>query len=116
MREQNRAMERANYMIVEMARSMIHIQHLKLDFWAKVLANVVYNCNRCPARALITITSQEAWSSRKPCIAYVMVLDAKRDKLDAKDIKCLFLSYCEALRHIKSSCVLRREKSSRVMM
>ena len=112
--EQNGVAERANRTIVEMARSMIHAQHLKLEFWAEAVANAVYIRNRCPTRALVTITPQEAWSGRKPCIAhmrvfgciaYAMVPDAKRGKLDAKGTKCLFLGYCEGTKAYRLMCV-----------
>ena len=102
--EQNGVAERANRTIVEMARSMIHAQRLKLSFWAEAVTNAVYIRNRCPTRALVTMTPQEAWSGRKPCIthmrvfgciAYAKVPDAKRGKLDAKVTKWLFLEYCE---------------------
>ena len=101
--QQNGVAERANRTIVEMARSMIHAQHMKLEFWAEAVVNAVYVRNRCPTRALPSITPEEAWSGKKPCIshlrvfgciAYAMVGDEKRGKLDAKGTKCLFLGYC----------------------
>jgi transposase InsO family protein len=116
--EQNGVAERANRTIVEMARSMIHAQHLKLEFWAEAVANAVYIRNRCPTRALVSITPQEAWSGRKPCIAhmrvfgciaYAMVPDAKRGKLDAKGTKCLFLGYCEGTKAYRLMCVETRK-------
>lgn len=112
--QQNGVAERANRTIVEMARSMIHAQRLKLEFWAEAVTNAVYIRNRCPTRALVTITPQEAWSGRKPCIAhmrvfgciaYAMVPDAKRGKLDAKGTKCLFLGYCEGTKAYRLMCV-----------
>jgi hypothetical protein len=112
--EQNGVAERANRTIVEMARSMIHAQHLKLEFWAEAMANAVYIRNRCPTRALVSITPQEAWSGCKPCIAhmrvfgciaYAMVADAKRGKLDAKGTKCLFLGYCEGTKAYRLMCL-----------
>jgi transposase InsO family protein len=102
--QQNGVAERANRTIVEMARSMLHAQNLKKSFWAEAVVNAVYTRNRCPTRTLPSITPQEAWSGRKPCIshmrvfgciAYAMVPDEKRGKLDAKGTKCLFLGYCE---------------------
>jgi transposase InsO family protein len=116
--EQNGVAERANRTIVEMARSMIHAQRLKLSFWAEAVTNAVYIRNRCPTRALVTVTPQEAWSGRKPCIshmrvfgciAYAKVPDAKRGKLDAKGTKCLFLGYCEGTKAYRLMCVESRK-------
>ena len=93
---------------------MIHAQGLKLSFWAEAVTNAVYIRNRCPTRALVTITPQEAWSGRKPCIshmrvfgcvAYAKVPDAKRGKLDAKGTKCLFLGYCEGTKAYRLMCL-----------
>ena len=116
--EQNGVAERANRTIVEMARSMIHAQRLMLSFWAEAVSNAVYIRNRCPTRALVTITPQEAWSGRKPCIAhmrvfgciaYAKVPDAKRGKLDAKGTKCLFLGYCEGTKAYRLMCIETRK-------
>ena len=40
--------EQTNRTIVEMARSMIHAQHLGYEFWMEALWNVVYMRSRCP--------------------------------------------------------------------
>jgi hypothetical protein len=57
---------------------------------------------------------EEAWSGRKPCIshmrvfgciAYAMVPNEKRGKLDAKGTKCLFLGYCEGTKAYRLMCV-----------
>jgi hypothetical protein len=39
------------------------------------------------------------------CIAYAMVPDEKRGKLDAKGTKCLFLGYCEGTKAYRLMCV-----------
>ncbi|OAE20919.1 hypothetical protein AXG93_3256s1660 [Marchantia polymorpha subsp. ruderalis] len=52
------------------------------------LMNAVYTRNRCPTRALERMTSEEAWTRRKPsvahmlvfgCLAYAMVPDEKKE-------------------------------------
>lgn len=102
--QQNGVAERANRTIVEMARAMIHGQGLKYELWGEAVSNAVYTRNRCPTQALVSKTPQEAWSGVRPhvsrmrvfgCIAYALVPNAKRTKLDAKGIKCIFLGYCE---------------------
>jgi len=112
--QQNEVAERANRTLVEMARSMFHAQNLKKSLWAEVVVNAAYTRNRCPSRALPSITPEEAWSGRKPCIlhmhvfgciAYAMVPDEKRCKLDAKGTKCLFLGYCESTKAYRLMCV-----------
>ena len=99
--QQNRAAEREIHTIVEMARNMLHAQDLDKSFWTKI---VVHTQNQWLTRALAFNTHVDAWSGRRPCIAhmrvfecitYAMVPDEKKDKLDAKDTKCLFLVYYE---------------------
>jgi len=112
--QQNGMAERANCTLVKMARSMLHAQNLKKSLWAEVVVNAAYTRNRCPSRALPSITPKEAWSGRKlyisqlrvfGCIAYAMVPDEKRGKLDAKGTKCLFLGYCEGSKAYRLMCV-----------
>ena len=97
-----------------MAKAMIHGQGLKLELWGEAVSNVVYTRNRCPTQALTSKTPQEAWSGIRPhvshmrtfgCIAYALVPSAKRTKLDAKGIKCLFLGYCEGTKAYRLMCV-----------
>jgi len=110
----NGVAERANRTLVKMARSMLHAQNFKKSLWAEAVVNAAYTRNRCPSRALPSITPEEGWSGRKPCIshmrvfgfiAYAMVPEEKRGKLDAKGSKCLFLGYCEGTKAYRLMCV-----------
>jgi hypothetical protein len=112
--QQNGVAQRANRTLVEMVRSMLHAQNLKKSLWAEAVVNAAYTRNRCPSRTLPSITPEEAWSRRKPCIShmhvfgcitYAMVPDEKRGKLDAKGTKCLFLGYCEGIKAYRLMCV-----------
>ena len=96
--------ERANRTIVEMARSMLHAQNIGLELWAEAMSCAMYIRNRGPTTALDSMTSEEAWTDVKPCIAHLKVFGCyayahvpqeKRTKFDVKAIKCLFLGYCE---------------------
>ncbi|MCO5568254.1 hypothetical protein L7F22_021951 [Adiantum nelumboides] len=58
--------------------------------------------NRCPTRALKTITPYESWYDRKPsvsylrvfgCFAYAHIPQQLRGKLDDKVVKCIFVGY-----------------------
>ena len=57
--QQNGVVERAYRTIVEMARSMIHVQKLDKSFWAEAVVNAVYTRNRCPTTALERMTPEE---------------------------------------------------------
>lgn len=57
---------------------------------------------------------EEGWSRRRPyiphmrvfsCVAYARVLDEKRNKLDVKSTKCLFLEYCEGTKAYRLMCL-----------
>ncbi len=51
---------------MECARSIIHAQGLGLEFWVETMNTTIYIKNRCPTKALESMTLQEAWTSRKP--------------------------------------------------
>jgi hypothetical protein len=95
--QQNGVAERANRTLVEMARSMLHAQNLNKSLWAEAVVNAAYTKNRCPSRALPSITPEEAWSGKKPCIshmrvfgciAYAMVPDEKRGIICVRNTIC----------------------------
>lgn len=65
---------------------------------------MVYTQNRYPTKVLNFITLEEAWNERQfciadmrvfGCVAYTMVFNEQKGKLDAKGTKCMFLSYCK---------------------
>ena len=74
----------------------------------------MYTRNRCSNKALINITPEEAWSSKRPCISHMRVFgciacakipDEKRTKLDAKGIKYLIVGYCEGIKAYRLVCL-----------
>ena len=63
---------------------------------------VVYLCNRSPKRSAWGKTPQEAWSGRKPGISHLRVLgsiahvhvpDEKKEKLNDKSERSIFIGY-----------------------
>ena len=61
-----------------------------------------YILNRCPTKALQSITPYETWHGKKPsighlhvfgCLAYALVPMQQRRKLDDKAVKCIFVGY-----------------------
>ena len=63
--QQNGVAECANQTIVEMAKSMLYAQNLRLHLWAEAVINVVCTRNRCPISAVPNMTSKQAWSGRQ---------------------------------------------------
>jgi len=66
--------------------------------------------NRNPTKAICGRTPYEAWSRRKPevtnfkvfgCLAYALVPDTDRHKLEAKSRKCIFIGYSTELNAYK---------------
>ena len=81
---------------------MVKSQALPHAFWLEVVMCATYVMNRCPTKALQSITPYEAWHGKKPsvahlrvfgCLAYALVLEQQRSKLDDKAIKCIFVGY-----------------------
>ena len=95
-------------------------QALPHAFWLEVVMCATYVLNRCPTKALQTVIPYEAWYGRKPsiaqlhvfgCLAYALVPQQHRTKLDDKAIKCIFVKcsseskgYC--LSHLQTKKIL----------
>ena len=99
--EQNGIAERMNRTLVESARSMI--AHAD-GYWAEAVATAAYVRNRMPTAAFRgSITPYQQWYGRKPnishlkvfgCMAYALIPDVQRKKLDKKAEKFRFIGYC----------------------
>ncbi|CAA0806487.1 cysteine-rich RLK (RECEPTOR-like protein kinase) 8 [Striga hermonthica] len=72
------------------------------EFWAEAVYTAVYLLNRCPTKVVQNKTPIEAWSGRKPSaqhlrvfgsICYVHIPKEKRQKLEEKSEKGIFLGY-----------------------
>ena len=100
--EQNGVTERLNRTIMETARSMIYQTRLPLDFWAEACSTAVYLRNRSPTTSLKDITPFESLFGQKPdvsnlrvfgCVCYVHIPDSRRQKLDKKSFRAIFIGY-----------------------
>jgi uncharacterized membrane protein YgcG len=101
--QQNGVAERKNRTVVELARSMLKYQNLPNSFWAEAVATAVHILNVSPTKAVKNKTPFEVWSGRKPdvsylkifgCIAYGLIDQHNRRKLDSKAQKFIFVGYC----------------------
>jgi hypothetical protein len=108
--QQNRVAERKNITLVECARSMMKGKNLSNDFWDEAISTVVYLENRSPTRCLDHKTPFEALYDSKPAVNNLRIFGCKdfahipkenRKKLDAKDIKCIFIGYCSEFKAYK---------------
>ncbi|MCO5602854.1 hypothetical protein L7F22_056993 [Adiantum nelumboides] len=99
---QNGVVERKNRTIMEMARAMLAHASLPRSYWAEACNTAVYIQNRSPTHALQDMTPFQAYYGRKPtvshfrvfgCSAFVHIPKEKRQKLDFKSKKLLFLGY-----------------------
>ncbi|MCO5570135.1 hypothetical protein L7F22_023852 [Adiantum nelumboides] len=100
--QQNGIAERKNKSLMEMARCLLKAKSLPHKLWMEAVACAAHVLNRCPIRALKTITPYEAWYDKKPsvsylcvfgCLAYAHIPQQLRGKLDDKAVKCIFVGY-----------------------
>jgi len=101
--QENGITERNNRSLMEMvARCMVKSQALPHTFWLEAVMCVAYVLNRCPTKALKSITPYESWHGHKPsmahlrvfgCLDYALVPEQHCKKLDGKAIKCNFVGY-----------------------
>lgn len=99
---QNGIAERMNRTLNERARSMRLHCGLPKTLWADAVSTVAYLINRGPSVPLGFKIPEEVWTGKElkyshlrtfGCTAYVHVDPEKRDKLDAKAVKCYFIGY-----------------------
>ncbi|MCO5589248.1 hypothetical protein L7F22_043214 [Adiantum nelumboides] len=88
--------------LMETARCMLKAKSLPHKLWMEAVACAAHVLNKCPTRALKTITPYEAWYDRKPsvshlrvfgCLVYAHIPLQLRGKLDDKAVKCIFVGY-----------------------
>jgi transposase InsO family protein len=101
--EQNGKAERDHRTTFEAARSQIHGKNLPLTLWAEAVNHSVYTLNRTLTKQR-QLTPYEMWHGTKPdishlrifgSVAYALIADAERRKLEPKAIKGLYVGESE---------------------
>ncbi|KAE8656273.1 hypothetical protein F3Y22_tig00117005pilonHSYRG00292 [Hibiscus syriacus] len=98
--QQNGVCKRKNHTIMNMVRNLLTTSGIPKSFWPEVVNWSIHILNRSPTFVVQNMTPEKAWSGRKPsvnhfqifgCIAYAHITYEKRNKLDNKGEKCIFL-------------------------
>lgn len=101
---QNGVSERLNRTLMEKVSCMLRGAGLCGRYWGEAVMTAIYLKNRSPTAALSGRTPEEVWTGCKPdlghlhvfgCIAYSLVPEQKRRKLDPKSKLYLFVGYSE---------------------
>ncbi|KAK4394015.1 hypothetical protein Sango_1872300 [Sesamum angolense] len=96
--------EKESGMPIKILRSDPGEQQSSKKLLAEIVKWSIHVLNRSPTFSVQNQTPEEAWSGRRPsvehfrifgCIAYAHVPYPKRNKLDEKEEKCIFLGVCE---------------------
>ena len=72
--QQNGVAERKNWSLMEMDKCMVKSQALPHSFWLEVVMCAAYVLNRCPTKALQSITPYEAWHDQNYMLLICMFL------------------------------------------
>jgi hypothetical protein len=100
--EQNGCAERENRTIVEAARTMLHSKKMNYKFWAEAVNMAVHVLNRSGTSTVPEKSPYELWHNKKAKIDHLRIFGSevfvhipkeKRQKLDAKAVKCVFVGY-----------------------
>ena len=85
---------------VKSRRAMLNEKKMPNYFWAKVVATAVYIMNRTPTAAIHGMILEEKYIGKKPNISHLKVFDCivyvpdeRRNNLDPKAKKCIFIGY-----------------------
>ena len=97
--QQNGVVERRNWTLLDMVRSMMIYASLPTFFWGYALKIAQYILNLVPSKAVST-TPEELWTGRKPTLGHVRILGSPTyvlnkdpSKLEARSNVCLFVGY-----------------------
>lgn len=105
--EQNGCAEREMRTIVESARTMIHGQEMELKFWGEAVNTATFVLNRTGTSTVVGKTPYELWHGKKARFdhlkpfgtkVYVHIPKERRQKLDTKATKCIFVGYDEGVK------------------
>ena len=100
--QQNGVAERKNRHLMEVARSMMFHANVPKRFWGDAVQTACYLINRVPTKILKNLSPFEVLNKTKPhldhlrvfgCLCYVMVPGERRNKLEAKSTKAMFIGY-----------------------
>lgn len=97
---------------MEVARTIMFDRNVPKSHWGDAVMTSYYLINRLPTRNLGDVSSYEVLNNTKPiigdlrvfgCVCYVFVLEAQRNKLEAKSIKCMFIAYSSTKKGINAT-------------
>ncbi|WZY94075.1 hypothetical protein YC2023_066404 [Brassica napus] len=100
--QQNGVAERKNRHLMEVARSIMFHMNVPKRFWSDAVQTACYLINRVPTRVLKKLSPFEVLNKAKPhidhlrvfgCLCYVMIPGERRNKLEAKSTKAMFIGY-----------------------
>ncbi|WZY94094.1 hypothetical protein YC2023_066423 [Brassica napus] len=100
--QQNGVAERKNRHLMEVARSIMFHMNVPKRFWSDAVQTACYLINRVPTRVLKKLSPFEVLNKTKPhidhlrvfgCLCYVMIPGERRNKLEAKSTKAMFIGY-----------------------
>jgi transposase InsO family protein len=100
--QQNSCAERLNRTLLEKVRCLLYTSNLDHKFWAEAAGTAAHLINVSPSKRLSGKTPEEAWTGKKVslkhlrvfgCEAYAHIDKVKRNKLEPKSKRCIFLGY-----------------------
>ncbi|WZZ44848.1 hypothetical protein YC2023_041107 [Brassica napus] len=100
--QQNGVAERKNRHLMEVARSMMFHANVPKRFWGDAVQTACYLINKIPTKNLKNLSPFEVLNKTKPhldhlkvfgCLCYALVPGERRNKLEAKSTKAMFIGY-----------------------
>ena len=97
-------LERMNWILLDMVRSMIEFVSLSISFWNYTLETTYYILNRVPSKS-VAKTPYEIWTGRRPILSYLKIWDCptyvqclQSDKFESSSDMCYFVRYLKETR------------------
>ena len=95
---------------MEKARNMLNDAGLSQDYWVEAIDTTCYLVNKSLTLALVEKTQYESWPGKNPslahlrifgCYSFVNIPKERRQKLNSKSKKCIFVEYKDGVKGYK---------------
>ena len=110
MPQHNGVSKKMNKKLIDNSRSMLNDADLSQDYWEEVVNTTCYVVNRSSTWTLVDKTPYETWVGKRNslihlrlfgCDSFVHIPKERRQKLDNKSKKCIFVEYKDRVKGYK---------------
>jgi len=108
--QKNGVVKRMNRMLMDKERSMLSGARITQEFRAEAIDTAKYLLNMSPSSMLFDTNPDEVWCGKNPSVlhlkvfgrdSFVHVPKKKRNKMENKEVNCIFIGYTDGMKGYK---------------